>query len=175
MTPGMPTVSVCMPMSREASVVRRALESVLWQDFADFEILVGDETGLAEPAVTDAADPRIRYHRNPERLGFSKNHAALLDRAQGRYLTVLHDDDWWEPSFLSSLVSVLEADPHVGLACCDTVLDDGHGGTSPWPVPLSPGRHDHVLESLLREEWFLLPNSTMWRREVWTGPAREWP
>jgi hypothetical protein len=27
----------------------------------------------------------------------------------------------------------------------------------------------------LREEWFLLPGSTVWRREVWQGPAREWP
>jgi hypothetical protein len=72
-------------------------------------------------------------------------------------------------------VSVLDADPDVGLACCDTVLDDGKGGTTPWPVPLSGGRHDNVLDDLLRQEWFLLPNSTMWRREVWTGPAREWP
>ena len=57
--------------------------SVLAQDFDDFEVLIGDETGAAEPAVVEAADPRVVYHRNPARLGFSKNHLALLDRAAG--------------------------------------------------------------------------------------------
>ncbi|HVA02342.1 MAG TPA: glycosyltransferase [Acidimicrobiales bacterium] len=174
MSDTVPAVSVCMPMSRDATVVRRALQSVLTQDFDDFEVLIGDETGAGEPAVAEAADPRVIYRRNPVRLGFSKNHVALLDRAAGRYMTVLHDDDWWEPTYLSSLVAVLDADPEVGLACCATVLDDERGRTSPWPFPLSAGRHDGVLETLLREDWFLLLNATMWRREVWAGPARQW-
>ena len=171
----MPTVSVCMPVSRDATVVRRALSTVLSQDFDDFEVLIGDETGSAGPVVAELGDPRVQYQRNAQRLGFTKNHGALLDRAAGRYMAVLHDDDWWEPSYLSSLVAVLETDPEVGMACCGTVLDDDHGHTTPWPVPLGAGRHDNVVDVLLREDWFLLPISTMWRREVWTGPARQWP
>jgi glycosyltransferase involved in cell wall biosynthesis len=147
---------------------------VLAQDFSDFEIIVGDETGAAEQAVAAIADPRIRYHRNPQRLGFSGNHVALLDRARGRYMTVLHDDDWWEPDYLSTLVHVLDADPAVGMAYCGTLLDlDGRHKA--WPVPLTPGRHDHILEEMLREEWFMLIIATIWRREVWTGAARQWP
>jgi hypothetical protein len=72
-------------------------------------------------------------------------------------------------------VAVLDADLEVGMACCTTVLDDDHGHTAPWPVPLGAGRHDDVVDVLLREDWFLLPISTMWRREVWVGPARQWP
>jgi hypothetical protein len=172
---GMPTVSVCMPVSRDATVVRRALLSVLSQDLDDFEVLIGDETGSAGPVVTELGDHRVSYQRNAQRLGFSRNHGALLDRAAGRYMAVLHDDDWWEPSYLSSLVAVLEADPSLGMACCGTVLDDDHGHLAPWPVPLAAGRHENVVDILLREDWFLLPISTMWRRELWTGPARLWP
>ncbi|HEY5025193.1 MAG TPA: glycosyltransferase family 2 protein [Acidimicrobiales bacterium] len=170
-----PTVSVCMPVSRDATVVRRALDSVLAQDLSDFEVLIGDETGSAQAPVAELADPRLRYHRNPHRLGFTKNHGALLDRATGRYVAILHDDDWWEPKYLSSLVAVLEADPALGMACCATVVDFGPGGTMRWPVPLSAGRHDNVIDVLLREEWFLLPISTMWRGQLWEGPARQWP
>ncbi len=170
------TVSVCMPTARPAEVIQRALASVLAQDYEDFEVLVGDETGAAEPAVIAAHDERVRYFRNPHRLGFSGNHVALLDRARGRYLAVLHDDDWWEPTYLSSMVGALDADPDIGMVCCDVLLDrDGDQAPSQWPIPVSPGRHDHVLDLLLPEEWFLLPNSTMFRREVWTGPARQWP
>jgi len=170
-----PTVSVCMPVARDATVVRRALRSVLSQDLSDVEVLIGDETGAAEPAVTEAGDARVRYVRNPDRLGFAKNHRTLLDRAAGKYMAVMHDDDWWEPSYLSSLVAVLEADPEVGMACCATVLDDDHGNLTPWPVPLGAGRHDNLVEVLLREDWFLLVGSTIWRRELWAGPARQWP
>ena len=149
--------------------------SVLDQDFSDFEVLIGDETGAAESAVTEAGDPRLRYHHNPSRLGFSRNHGALLDQASGRYMAVLHDDDWWEPNYLSSLVAVLDAEPDVGMAFCTTLIDDSTAGTSRWPVPLVEGRHDNVMDVLLLEEWFLLPISTMWRGDLWTGPARLWP
>ena len=136
---------------------------------------MGDETGAAEPAVVEVGDHRIDYHRNPSRLGFTKNHRVLLDRARGRFMAVMHDDDWWEPSYLSSLVAVMDADPEIGMACCTTVVDYGPDGTSMWPIPLKSGRHDDVVDILLREEWFLLPISTMWRKEVWAGPARAWP
>ncbi len=170
-----PTVSVCMPVSRDATVVRRALDSVLAQDLSDFEVLIGDETGSAAGPVAELADPRLHYQRNPHRLGFTKNHGALLDRATGRYVAILHDDDWWEPSYLSSLVAVLDADPTLGMACCGTVVDFGPGETLRWPVPLSAGKHDNVIDVLLHEEWFLLPISTMWRGQLWAGPARQWP
>ena len=168
------TVSVCLPTARGADVVRRALTSILAQDLGDFEVIVGDETGEAEPAVADAADGRIRYYRNPERLGFARNHVALLDRARGRYVTVQHDDDWWEPTYLSAMARVLDGDDGVGMACCATVLDHGDERRA-WPFPLAPGRHDDVLPTLLREEWFLLINATMWRRQSWSGAARQWP
>lgn len=173
---GGPTVSVCMPMARPAHEVERSVRSVLAQDFGDFELLIGDETGAAASLVAALADPRIDYRHNPERLGFSANHVALLDRARGRYLTVLHDDDRWEPTFLSRLVAVLEGDGEIGLACCGVTLDRGGGdGTGSWPIPLRPGRNDGLLDLVLAEEWFMLLDNALWRRQLWAGPAREWP
>jgi hypothetical protein len=125
--------------------------------------------------IAELADARLVYHRNPERLGFSRNHCALLDRARGRYLAIFHDDDRWEPSYLSSMVEVFEGDPELGMVCCGTVVDKDREGPTPWPVPIAAGRHDAVLDTLLHEEWFLLPISTMWRRDTWTGAARQWP
>ncbi len=170
-----PTVSVCMPVSRPAMFFRRALGSVLAQDFDDFEVLIGDDAGLVGAAVDDIDDPRVHYERRVVPLGIARNHVALLDRAVGRYVAVLHDDDCWEPSYLSSLVSALETHPEVGMACCGTLVDRGPESSVPWPVPLEEGSHHDLIELLLREDWFLLPTSTMWRRELWTGPARQWP
>jgi glycosyltransferase involved in cell wall biosynthesis len=170
-----PTVSVCMPMARAGPEVEEAVRSVLAQELDDLEVLIGDETGQCEGFVTALGDCRVDYLRNPARLGFSANHVALLDRARGRYLAVLHDDDRWDPAYLARMVDVLEREPEVGLACCQVVLDRGDDSSELWPVPLPPGRSDDLLEVLLGQEWFMLLNSTLWRREVWTGPARDWP
>jgi glycosyltransferase involved in cell wall biosynthesis len=165
-----------MPMARTAREVERAVRSVLAQEFEDFELLIGDETGGAEALVASLGDPRINYTRNRTRLGFSQNHVALLDRTRGRYLTVLQDDDRWEPDFLSRLVPVLDRHPDIGLACCRVVLDRGDGDDKElWPIPLRPGRTDDLLTVVLTEEWFMLLCNTVWRREVWAGPARRWP
>ena len=127
---------------------RRALASVLDQDLDNLEVLIGDETGEAQGGGRHRRSPG-RYHRNPERLGFTANHRTLLDQAQGRYMAVLHDDDWWEPTYLSSLVGVLESDAKVGLACSGTIVDRGENDSEPWPVAVSPGRHDDALDILL--------------------------
>jgi glycosyltransferase involved in cell wall biosynthesis len=166
-----------MPMARQAHEVRAAVMSVLGQDYGDFELLIGDETGAAESLVAEIGDPRVQYRHNPTRLGFAQNHIALLDRARGRYMAVLHDDDRWEPGFLSELVAVLDGQPEIGLACCGVVLDRGSGQESGelWPIALHPGRNDAMLDVLLREEWFMLQGNAVWRRELWAGAAREWP
>src|ERR1019366_8160861 len=73
-----PLVSICMPVSRKPALTRRALTSVLAQDFADFEILIGDETGESAGVVAALADDRVRYTRNASRLGSALNHRSLL-------------------------------------------------------------------------------------------------
>ena len=150
---------------------------MLAQTFTDYEVLIGDETGAFAPIVEQIADPRVDYRHNPQRLGFSRNHIALLDRAAGNTSAVLHDDDWWEPTYLSSMVAALEESPAIGLATCDIRRDvaGSRRAVRAWRVPFHPGRNDDVLDLLVREEWFLLPTCSMWRREVWHGAARQWP
>jgi hypothetical protein len=149
----------------------------LAQDLHDFEVIIGDETGQFRSLVESLGDDRLVYTHNESRLGYGLNHLTLLDRAMGRHLAVLHDDDWWDPRYLSTMVAALDADPAVGVAC-SAVSRDVEGGSrrlpAPWPIPFDPGRNDDVLPVLLREEWFLLPTACVWRRQVWSGQAREW-
>ncbi len=124
----LPTVSICLPASREPGVTENALRSVLAQTFTDFEVLIGDETGAFAQTVAAIGDERVDYRHNPHRLGFSENHVALLDRARGTYLAVLHDDDWWEPAYLASMVGAIESSPEVGVATCDIRRDVAGSG-----------------------------------------------
>ena len=175
--PRRPAVTVCLPVSRGVEALSRALRSVLAQDLHDVEVIIGDETGQFRSLIESIGDERIVYRHNEQRLGYGLNHVTLLDCATGRHLAVLHDDDWWDPQYLSTLVAALDADPALGVACSAVSRDlDGESGRrlAPWPIPLEPGRNDDVLPVLLREEWFLLPTACVWRRQVWSGQARQW-
>jgi glycosyltransferase involved in cell wall biosynthesis len=170
-----PLVTVCMPASRDTQEFRTALRSVLDQGLDDLEVLVGDDSGgrlLA--AVQDAGDPRVTHVANPERLGFTRNHTMLLDRARSRYIAFLHDDDRWLPGYLEAAVARLEDDPGAGMVCTEYLIDRGTGELTPDASSPPPGRHAAWLTLVLAHSTFI-PSNTVMRREVWEQVRREWP
>ncbi|HKR64904.1 MAG TPA: glycosyltransferase family 2 protein, partial [Thermoanaerobaculia bacterium] len=64
-----PTVTIGMPIYNGASLMRRAIDSVLMQDFQDLEILISDNASTdATPALIaeyEALDKRVRHVRLP--------------------------------------------------------------------------------------------------------------
>jgi glycosyltransferase involved in cell wall biosynthesis len=168
-----PLLSICMPVSRSAEDLRRSLRSVLGQGIDDLEVIVTDDSGgrLGE-AVTATDDPRVRYYANPERLGFAGNHMAVLDRARGRYVGILHEDDEYLPGFLRTTLNVFEREREVGVVFTDCwVAHDGVRRRR--GVRVRPGRHDRFLPYLLRHDYFL-PSTTVFRREA-IQASRRWP
>ncbi|MDO9352130.1 MAG: glycosyltransferase family 2 protein, partial [Solirubrobacteraceae bacterium] len=165
-----------MPAHRDTAFFREALASVLAQTLGDFEVIVGDDSGgELRAAVDDAADPRIRYLEHPTALGFVGNHEATLDAARGRYLAVLHDDDRHHPAYLERMTGVLEADPQLGLACCDVweVFPDGRRRRPGERIP--EGRYDDWLPLVFTHDFFI-PTSTVLRRETWAQRrTKPWP
>jgi glycosyltransferase involved in cell wall biosynthesis len=173
-----PTVSVCMPASRPSLWFGDAVRSVLGQTFRDFEVIVTDDSGgaLAE-VVKGFADPRLRYVRNPTRLGFAGNHCRAIDQARGTYVTFLHDDDAWEPEFLAKATSTLDLYPETGLLLAGAVEVDGGGAVlGPRPASMPPGLVPHPLVRMLDPSFMmLLPSLTMVRRTALDANIRPWP
>src|SRR2546425_3765166 len=116
-------VSICIPAYGRPEELGVAIESVLSQDFEELEVVVGDDSGDLEPVVNRFGDPRVRYLRNPRRLGMAGNWNAVLDRADGRLLGLLMDDDRLLPGFVRSTVSQFEEDPSLGVVFTNHLLD----------------------------------------------------
>ena len=106
-----PRVSVIVATYNWSSVLRYAIESVLWQSFTDFELLViGDGcTDDSAEVVASFRDPRIFWHNLPENSGHQSapNNAALA-RARGEFVAYLGHDDLWHPSHLAGMVNALD-------------------------------------------------------------------
>lgn len=112
-----PLVSVLLPTYNGASLVRRALDSLLAQDYPNFEIVVADDVSKDDTASIceeyAQRHPRLRVQRNAKNLGAWDNFAQLLREAKGDYVLWACQDDWWDPRFLSALIEPMERDPEV--------------------------------------------------------------
>lgn len=113
-----PAVSVCIPTYNYAALVVPAVESVLAQTFADFELLIYDDASTdntVEALQPFLDDPRVTLVIQDENQGLFANFNQSASRARGRYIKYLCADDWLDPRYLELTVPVLDAHPDVQL------------------------------------------------------------
>lgn len=161
-----PLVSICIPAYGRPRELGDALRSVVSQDYDSLEVVVGDDSGDLEEVVRSVGDARVRYIRNPVRLGMAGNWSSTLDNARGQYRGLLMDDDVLLPGFVSETVTVLEADSSVGIAFTDHyyAVDDVH---HPRGCSLVGGRHENCVGIILRHRPLVAVSAALMRAEVW--------
>ncbi len=98
----MTTVSVIIPTYNRSEKLKRSINSVLNQTFADFELIVVDDcsTDKTQLVVTNIKDKRIKYLRHNFNKGCATARNTGLLNAKGKYIAQLDDDDEW---FLTKL------------------------------------------------------------------------
>jgi glycosyltransferase involved in cell wall biosynthesis len=111
-----PRVSIAMVAYNHERWIARALESVLEQDFGDFEIVVGDDCStdktLAIAREFATQDPRVRLFPSDVNLGGRQNYVRTLNACRGEFINQLDGDDFFlSPNKLSLQVARLDADP----------------------------------------------------------------
>ncbi|HET7568244.1 MAG TPA: glycosyltransferase [Gaiellaceae bacterium] len=124
-----PRVSVLLPVYGGAAHVGAAVESVLAQTFADFELLVLDDCSPDESAAIAEGfgDERIRVVRNERNLGQVATLNRGLRKARGELVARLDQDDVCLPRRLERQVALLDAEPAVAVvgAWVDVVDESG--------------------------------------------------
>lgn len=104
-----PFFSVIIPTFNRASLLQKAINSVLSQQFDDWELIVVDDGSTDNTAAVVRAidDPRVRYvyQTNAERCAARNNGIA---HALGRYICFLDSDDYYLPQRLTLLYNTLE-------------------------------------------------------------------
>jgi glycosyltransferase involved in cell wall biosynthesis len=127
-----PRVSILIPAYNEA-FFREALASARSQAYDAFEIVVCDDSpgNAIEGWVAAERDPRVRYARNPNRLGFEGNFSECVRQARGDYVKFLNDDDRLLPGCLSRLAAALDANPRIVLATSRRQVIDASGAVRP--------------------------------------------
>jgi glycosyltransferase involved in cell wall biosynthesis len=126
-----PLVTIGVPVYNGERYLRRALDSLISQDYGNIEIAISDNASTdGTPIILKEYTSRhgnIRVYTQSRNLGVHENFKSVLGVAQGKYFMWAGVDDLWLPEFVSSLVQELENKPDVGVAMCavDRVQEDG--------------------------------------------------
>lgn len=113
-----PLVSVIIPTYNMKYYLQETLESILFQDYPNIEIIISDDgssDGTEELINQYCNDSRVKYFKNENNIGAKRNGRKLLyELSQGYYvLGINHDDYLIKSDYISRAVSFLEQNQDV--------------------------------------------------------------
>ena len=119
----MPEISVVIPTYNRFEMLVKALNSVLSQNFKDFEIIVVDDASadntnerMQNGFKAEIEKGVIRYIRNEKNQGRSACRNTGIKFAQAGLISFLDDDDYWLQGHLGSLYSFINEHKDIGIA-----------------------------------------------------------
>lgn len=103
-------VSIVIPTYNRATLIKRAIASVLAQTLQDFEIIIVDDASQdnTESVIKSLTDSRIKYIKHQTNLNGSAARNTGIKAAQGIYLALLDSDDEWLPNHLATEITYLQ-------------------------------------------------------------------
>ena len=124
-------ISVMVPVYNQQDFLPACLDSLLQQDFCDFEVMLAidgaTDSSLSICQKYAAKDPRFIIINHEINRGLSFIRADTLPRACGKYVALLDPDDVAHPQRLSRQVAFLENNPDVVLLGSYVGVIDGNG------------------------------------------------
>ncbi len=146
-----PVVSVIIPTYNRADLVKRAIQSVLGQNYEEFELIVVDDASEdnTREVIQEFDDPRLKYLRHEQNRGGSAARNTGIKESRGKYISLLDDDDELLPRHLENLVATIEdLGPEWGVVYSGKVNIDGEKRTKDYP---DPGWQGDIFEKILVE------------------------
>ena len=132
-----PKVSFIVPCYKLGHLLSQCVNSILKQDFKDFEILImnNDSPDNTAEVAQSFLDPRVKHIRNETNIGHIRNYNKGLTLARGKYAWLLSADDMLRsPVVVGRYVDVMERNPGVGFVFCRAVelRGDTETGIAQW-------------------------------------------
>lgn len=113
-------VSIVIPVFNQCEFTRQCLDRI-WRHSSDtvpYEVIVVDNGSTDDTRAFFAdplLDPRLRYHRNDENLGFAKGNNLGASLSASEYLLFLNNDTLVRPGWLEEMVRLAESSARIGV------------------------------------------------------------
>jgi glycosyltransferase involved in cell wall biosynthesis len=156
-------VSIGVPVYNGGQFLRGALDSLLAQEYPDFEIIISDNGSDddTEAICREYAGrhTRIAYYRSERNLGPVWNFTRVRELAQGEYFMWAAHDDRRHPEYLRRCVAALEENPRALFCCTGIRLIDVDGNDV---SDIAPFKTYHPTGSTPRERLRAWVRSGAW-------------
>ena len=119
-------VSIIVPVFNGERYVEKCVDRLLAQEYTHLEVLVLDDASTDRTAgILDSfADPRLRYVRNEENLGWLLNVKKGYELCTGEFVTMCPVDDFLAERFVADAIQVFTCHPTVGIWACGAEIVD---------------------------------------------------
>lgn len=131
-------VTIVIPCYNVAKYIKRCIDSLVDQSFQKFKVILVDDKStddtyqyLLQLQATSGLDIMVLQNSCNSGPAVSRNKGIL--EADTKYITFCDSDDWYEPDFLKTMVSLLE-DNAADMAFCGYKVVDEHGKSQSRPV-----------------------------------------
>ena len=147
-----PSVSVLMGVfyqRKDLTMLRRSVDSILRQNWEDFELLICDSGSLQEASrlLEEYArkDNRVRLLHSSGRYDLAAKLNVCLREARGRYIARMDDDDCSDTDRLSRQLQALEDHSEIAFVGCNVRLFQGDNCVGVRMMPAQPEIKDFYL------------------------------
>lgn len=112
-------ISIGLPVYNGHKYIRQSLDSLLNQDYKNFELIISDNGSIDETQQIcleyAKRDNRIKYYRSETNAGAAWNFNHVFELASGEYFMWASHDDYFDKRYLSSCLDVLSQSQSVVL------------------------------------------------------------
>jgi len=170
-----PLVSIIIPTYNRPEHLKRALESVFYQTYKNFEVLlVGDKCPILDQFVLGydkARDPRFKYYNlltNGGPGGHLPRNYALKMMCNTKWVAYLDDDNYWLPNHLESLVNKVRENKELEFVFGSMVIDNK-------PLIFEVPRKGRIDTSVVMHRFDLcVKNNVLWKDRIQGGYAHDY-
>lgn len=118
-------VSVVVTTHNRCNLMKRAVNSIQNQTYANLEIIIVDDNSSDDTEKSVKAllssDDRIRYIRIQKNESKGGNYARNkgIENSRGEYIAFLDDDDVWYPNKIKKQLECLKGNSELGAVSCE--------------------------------------------------------
>jgi len=162
----MPLVSVITCTYNRAHLIGETIQSVLSQNFEDFEYIIVDEgDDGTDRLVKSYNDHRLLYFKVANTQGYlSKLRNFGMRSSTGKYIAFVDSDDIWSPDKLVVQLNKLENDDSIGFSFTDIEMFDERGVFRKSIYTHKNSFCGSVFEDLVKNKFVICATTLLFRR-----------
>lgn len=159
----MPYLSVVIPLYNKEKQIQRTIDSVLAQEFEDYELIVINDgsSDHSQKIVEDIQDERIKLINQPN-AGVSAARNRGIKEAVGKYVVFLDADD----CFLPGAFSLLNEAPDVDIIVGSFIETDDAGYLKKSLINKFDGLIERNYQSYWRREYYTRMGNMFIKRDL---------